>query len=166
MPTDYKYKAVACDVADKRALEAYRVKRATWLSWINTDEHHAIRNILSGMIWTDVSFRSLTQFAIHDENSALHNRLLTEALIGGHVATQVLAIRRLVDKRRNGVISLLRFINDMRKHFDLFTRENYICFDGLPCDYEAVRQTEIENRLGKDFFWGAMDGPDAHGLSR
>ena len=105
MSTDYKYKLADCDVTDRRALESYRAKRATWLSWINADEHHAIWDVLSGMVWTDVSFRALTQFAIDAENSALHNTLLTEALIGGHVATQVLAIRRLVDNRGDDVIS-------------------------------------------------------------
>jgi hypothetical protein len=83
MNADYKYKLAVCDVADKRTLESYRAKRATWLSWINTDEHHAIWDVLAGMVWTDVSFRSLTQFAIDDENSALHNTLLTGRLSQG-----------------------------------------------------------------------------------
>ena len=67
MHTDYKYKLADCDVTDRRALESYRAKRATWLSWINADEHHAIWDVLSGMVWTDVSFRALAQFAIDAE---------------------------------------------------------------------------------------------------
>jgi hypothetical protein len=51
MNADYKYKLAVCDVADKRTLESYRAKRATWLSWINTDEHHAIWDVLAGMVW-------------------------------------------------------------------------------------------------------------------
>jgi hypothetical protein len=166
MSTDYKYKLADCDVTDRRALESYRAKRATWLSWINADEHHAIWDVLSGMVWTDVSFRALTQFAIDAENSALHNTLLTEALIGGHVATQVLAIRRLVDNRGDDVISLRKLIKDIRSHFGLFTRENYVCFDGLPYDYEAVQLKDMPNRVGKGFFWGATEGPEAYGTSR
>ena len=118
------------------------------------------------MVWTDVSFRALTQFAIDDENSALHNTLLTEALIGGHVATQVLAIRRLVDNRGDDVISLRKLIKDIRSNFGLFTRENYVCFDGLPYDYEAVQLNDMPNRVGIGFFWGATEGPEAYGTSR
>ena len=49
------------------------------------------------MVWTDVAFKSITNFAIADEKSALHNQLMIDALFDGHVATQVLAIRRLMD---------------------------------------------------------------------
>jgi hypothetical protein len=166
MSVDYKYKLADCDVVDRRALESYRAKRATWLSWISTDEHHAIWDVLTGMVWTDVSFRSLTQFAIDDENSALHNTLLTEALIGGHVATQVLAIRRLVDNRGDDVISLRKLLKDIRSNLSLLTRENYVCFDGLPYDYEAVQRKDMASRARKGFFWGATEGPEAYGTSR
>jgi hypothetical protein len=147
MSAGYEYQLADCDVTDKRALKSYRAKRATWLSWINTDEHHAIWDVLSRMVWTDVSFRSMTQFAIDDENSALHNSILTEALIGGHLATQVLAIRRLVDNRGDDVISLRKLLKDIRSHFTLLTRENYVCFDGLPYDYEAVQRRDMEKKL-------------------
>jgi hypothetical protein len=166
MNTDYKFTLADCHVTDRRALESYRAKRATWLSWINADEHHTIWDVLSGMVWTDVSFRSLAQFAIDDENSAFGNTLLTEALVGGHVATQVLAIRRLVDNRGDDVISLRKLIKDIRSNFDLFTRENYVCFDGLPYDCEAVQQKDMPNRVGKGFFWGATEGPEAYGTSQ
>jgi hypothetical protein len=99
MRDEYGYRLEECDVPEERrgALESFRAKRLTWLSWIDTDEHHAIWTVLSSMVWTDVSFRTLTQFAIDDENSSLHNSLLTEALFNGYAATQVLAIRRLMD---------------------------------------------------------------------
>ena len=166
MCAGYKYKLAECDVTDKRALESYRAKRATWLSWLNTDQHHAIWDVLSGMVWTDVAFRSLAQFAIDNDASGLHNSLLTEALMGGHVATQVLAIRRLVDNRGDDVISLRKLIKDLRSNFALLTRENYVCFDGLPYDYEAVQRRDMEKRIGGGFFWGATEGPEAYGTSR
>jgi hypothetical protein len=166
MPSDYKYKLADCDVADKRALESYRAKRATWLSWLSTDQHHAIWDVLSGMVWTDVAFRSWAQFGIDDDASGLHNSLLTEALIGGHVATQVLAIRRLVDNRGDDVISLRKLIKDLRSNFALLTRENYVCFDGLPYDYEAVQRRDMEKHIGGGFFWGATEGPEAYGTSQ
>jgi hypothetical protein len=135
-----------------------------WLSWIDTDEHHAIWRVLSSMVWTDVSFRALTHFAVNDENNGLNNSLLAEALLDGHVATQVLAIRRLMDDGNSGIISLRRLVKDLKRNFALLTRENYVCFDGLPYDYEAVQQKEME-RAGKGIFWGETSGPGAHGTS-
>jgi len=165
MPSDYKYNIADCDVADKRALQSYRAKRAMWLSWLNTDQHHAIWDVLSGMVWTDIAFRSLAQLGIDNDASGLHNSLLTEALIGGHVAMQVLAIRRLVDNRGDDVISLRKLIKDLRSNFALLTRENYVCFDGLPYDCQAVQKREMEKRMEGGFSWGATEGPEAYGTS-
>ena len=166
MTDDYSYSIDQCDVNDKRALQSYRDKRRLWLSWINADEHHAIWQVLSSMTWTDVSFKTLTQFAIDDENSGLHNTLLTEALLNGHVATQVLAVRRLMDDGNSDIISLRRLVKDVKRNFSLITRENYVCFDGLPYDYEAVQHREMLEHLGKGPFWGERSGPRGHGVSR
>ena len=169
MAGDYAYPIAQCDVtAEKRAaLESYRDKRHLWLSWINTDEHHAIWRVLSSMVWTDVSFKVLTHFAVNDENNGLNNLLLAEALLDGHVATQVLAIRRLMDDRRQrDIISLRRLVKDLRRNFALLTRENCVCFDGLPYDYEAVQHKEMMERAGRGCFWGETSGPGAHGPSR
>jgi hypothetical protein len=117
------------------------------------------------MVWTDASFKVLTHFAVNDESNALSNTLLCQALLDGHVTTQVLAIRRLMDDGRNDIVSLRRLVRDLRRNFDLFTRENFVCFDGLPYDYEAVQRKEMMER-GTGAFWGETSGPDAHGTSR
>ncbi len=107
------------------------------------------------MVWTDVVFKTLTSFAIGDDGNALNNHLMAEALLDGHVATQVLAIRRLVDDRHGDIISLRRLVKDLRRNFALFTRENYVCFDGLPYDYEAVRHEFSEmQENGEGGMWG------------
>ncbi len=81
----------------------------------------------------------------------------------GHVAIQILAIRRLIDRRNADVISLPRLLKDLRKHFHLFTRENYVCFDGLPYDYEAARQSWFLNNFGSGNGggWAPNEGPHA-----
>jgi hypothetical protein len=118
------------------------------------------------MVWRDVAFKTLTSLAVADEANALNNHLLAEALLDGHVATQVLAIRRLVDGGNRDIISLRRLVKDLRRNFHLFTRENYVCFDGLPYDYEPVLQKEMIERGGKGAFWVETSGPGAHGTSR
>lgn len=166
MVGNYKFTITQCDVPQERraALESYRAKRLHWLTWLDTDEDHAIWTALSAMVWADVSFRTLSQLAIDDEKSCLSNSLLAEQLINGHVATQILAIRRLVDNRSD-VISLRRLTKDIRSNLRLFTRENYVCHDGLPYDYAAVMQGEAAAYAGKGVFWGATKGPDAWGMS-
>jgi hypothetical protein len=116
------------------------------------------------MAWADVSFRTLTQLATDNDNSGLHNYLLSEALINGHFATQILSLRRLVDNRKD-VISIRRLLKDVRSNFKLFTRENYVCFDGLPYDHDVAHARVLEKNIGKKVFWGPKSGPDAYGNS-
>jgi hypothetical protein len=120
------------------------------------------------MIWKEVGFRALSNLAGDDAN-ALNNPLLMEALLDGHVATQVLAIRRLMDDSGSGVISLRRLLKDVKANKNLFTRENYVCFDGLPYDYRAVRDARLrkfaEEGVKVKFFWGSIEGAEADGTS-
>jgi hypothetical protein len=168
MTANYGYPINQCDVPPERraALERFRSKRRLWLSWIDEDEHHAIWTVLSSMIWTDVSFKVLTHLAATDEKNALNNTLVAQALIEGHVATQVLGIRRLMDNGGNDIISLRRLVKDLKSNFALFTRENFVCFDGLPYDYLAVQRKEMLERAGTGPFWGVTSGPGAHSTSR
>ena len=105
--------------------QSYRAKRRQWLAWLDADEHHAIWMNLSSMVWTDVSYRTLRQLIIdqedRNETSCLHNTLIAEQVIQGYVARQVLGIRRLLDKT-SGVISLRRLIIDLRSNWPLFTQ--------------------------------------------
>jgi hypothetical protein len=168
---DYNYPISQCDVPPERRsqLESYRAKRRRWLTWLDGDEHHAIWTNLSAMVWTDVSYRTLRQIVIgqedRNETTCLHNTLIAEQIIQGYVARQVLGIRRLMDKT-SGVISLHRLIIEMRSNWPLFTRENSVCHDGLPYDYEAVMVKEMTARGGGGAFWAATTGPDAWATAR
>jgi hypothetical protein len=94
---DYEFRIAESDVLDKVALAAFREKRRTWLVWLETDEHHAIWQVLYTMAWRDVVFRTIAELANSNPQSGLHNSLITEALLSGYFATQVLAIRRVMD---------------------------------------------------------------------
>lgn len=166
MDREYTYTPAQCDVNDKSKLQAFRDKRRLWLSWIDRDEHHAIWTTLSAMVWREVSFKTLSKLATGNGDSALHNTILAEQLFDGHVANQVLAIRRLVDDGSGGIISLRKLFKDIKRNFELFTRENYVCFDGLPYDYAAVEYRTMVEHAGKGAFWGDTTGPLAHGTSR
>jgi hypothetical protein len=172
MPEDgYAYGVDQCDVPIGRrdALLRFRERRRVWLSWLHTDKHHAIWPTLHTMVWTDVAFKALTAFAVGDDENALNNPLVAEALVTGHVAAQVLAIRRLVEDTPKERLSLRSLVKDLRRHVGLFTRENYVCYDGLPYDYLAVRDAQFERLSARGekvvFMWGATEGPEADGAS-
>ena len=166
MPDEgYKYDVGQCDVPKERhpALSRFRNKRREWLSWLETDKHHAIWQTLHAMVWTDVAFNALRGFAEDDEN-ALNNPLIVEALLKGHLAAQVLAIRRLMEDTSKERLSLRRLVTDLRRHRSLFTRENYVCHDGLPYDYQAVRNALFSKLAEKkentvSFTWGCHRRP-------
>ncbi len=161
---DYEFSLDQCDVVDRKALAAFRERRRLWLVWLETDEHHAIWQVLSTMVWRDVVFRTIAEVANSNADSGLHNSLLTEALLSGYFATQVLAIRRLMDKTNADVLSFPRLLKDMRRNLKLLTRENVVGFDGLPYDHEAVQHRVMldQIRQGGGPFWGARTGPDAY----
>jgi hypothetical protein len=111
-----------------------------------------------------MSFRVLARLAEIDVSSSLRNALLAEILIDGHFAIQVLTVRRLMDYRPD-VISLPRLLRDLKANIHLFTRENFVCHDGLPYDYEEAERRVWASRTGKGPFWGPTTGPDAYGTS-
>ena len=163
-PNGYSHSLNQCDVLDKKSLEAFRAKRQQWLLWMETDEHHAIWQTVHGLIWSDVSFRAVARIAQSDLDSPIHNPLLTEMLVSGYFATQILGIRRVMD-RSSDSISLVKLLQELSKHIDLFTRENFVCFDGLPYDYASVEQRVMlelvpqpRDQVG---FFAPMSGSDA-----
>jgi hypothetical protein len=65
------------------------------------------------MVWADVAFKTLGGFAMDDDENALNNPLVVEALLSGHVARQALAIRRLMEDTQKDRISLRRLVKDV-----------------------------------------------------
>jgi hypothetical protein len=72
-----------------------------------------------------------------------------------------------MDRGSSGIISLRRLAKDLKRNFKLLTRENYVCYDGLPYDYMAVRQARFERNAGKGGhgIWAPTEGPDGDGTS-
>lgn len=109
-----------------------------------------------------MSFRALVRARQMNERGALGNPLIAEALVEGHFAVQTLAIRRLMDTKRTGVISLVKLLKDIEANIKLFTRENFVAFDGLPYDYASAQQrTEAWPAAHDGAVWMSSDGPYA-----
>lgn len=138
--------------------------RTAWVNWLDDDEHHAIWQVLTQMVWNEVAFSTLAEIAGADNDSCLNNPLIIEAVLNGHVAMQVLAIRRLTDTTKN-VLSLSKLLQDIRNHRQLLTRENYVAFDGLPYHYEVVEEEHFRTR-GSGMMWLDTTGPGAFVTAR
>jgi hypothetical protein len=145
-----------CDVLNRTRLTEYRSKRAKWLGWyeFKKDEPNNIEGQIIRMISLDMGYRVLTKPRGEtplDANIAARNGLLGASLDIGYAATQVLAIRRLLD-RRPDVASLQRLLNDLKKNRSLITRENYVAWDGKPYDPNGWQSLPLSPEIQ---MWGS-----------
>src|ERR1039457_5487917 len=119
-----------CDVLIPAGLTEYRKKRKEWLGWYEyqEDELNNIEGQIIRMISRDIGYRVLIKprgDTPRDVNIAARNGLLGSSLDAGYAATQVLAIRRLLEGRSD-VVSLQRLLNDIKRNRNLITRETYV----------------------------------------
>lgn len=167
----FQFALEKCDVHDCIALAAYRDCRLRWLEWLSGDTHNSINRQLYGMMWDDAAFRALREarrFSTKQHPNAAVAPMLAGLLDQGFVATQVLAIGRLVDGRKN-VISLRRLLDDIEAHADLLTREIFVCHDGLPFDFDAAESAYWQREglpASGEIVRLPVAGPDAFYSSR
>jgi hypothetical protein len=151
-----------CEVLDFELLAKYRSMRAKWLSWYNfqKDDPNNIEGQIIDMTFRDMSYRMLAKprgDAAPNVEIAARNGILAHMLDQGYAAIQVLAIRRLLDKRSD-VNSIQRLLDDIQSNRDLLTRENYVAHDGKPYDPEGWRS--MPERI-ETLIWG-VDAPGLH----
>jgi hypothetical protein len=127
-----------CDVNDREKLALFRSRRKEWEKWLSARSRHSIFKQIYNLLWYDTVFRTINEARrIQSDNKSGKtgfNDPLIELFDNGFVATQALAIRRLTDPNfhhpQKAVFSLVRLIDDLSSHSNLFTRQNYICYDG------------------------------------
>lgn len=149
-----------CDVSNMTRLIDYGNKRAEWLSWYSfrKDDPNNIEGQIIAMTFLDLSYRVLTRprgdMALGPDIAA-RSGILSHMLDQGYVANQILAIRRLLDTRKD-VFSLRRLLDDIEANRGLITRENFVAYDGKPYDPEGWRSLPL-SPLGQ--IWG-IDAPE------
>lgn len=152
-----------CDVLNQAGLIEYRKERAKWLGWyeFRKDEPNNIEGQIIRMISLDMGYRILTKprgETPQGVSIAATNGLLGATLDIGYAATQVLAIRRLLDGRSD-VASLQRLLSDLKRNRNLITRENYVAWDGKPYDPDGWKSLPTTPEIQ---MWGAH-APGFHG---
>ncbi|MCP4330029.1 MAG: hypothetical protein GY791_16500 [Alphaproteobacteria bacterium] len=145
----FNYPISECDVreCDRPRLEKFRERFSVWQEWLSNDEHSIWRQI-HGMLWNDMVFRTINECRriAHKcpSPNVDFNRAVASFIDEGYVAKQLLAIRRLTETNGRGdAINIPRLLDDMKANADLFTREMYVCHDGLPFDPEPARQRSL-----------------------
>jgi hypothetical protein len=170
----YKYPIDQCDILDKDKGKSFREMRMKWIEWLHGKDHHSISKQISSILWDYALFITVNELRRIDveepENDVGINGPVIHLFDAGFVTTQAVAIRRLIEKPKNdpqwAVISLLRVLNDIEQNLDLMTRENYVCYDGLPYDYNLVHQRWLSS-LPNGSHSGSLptNGPNAFDMS-
>lgn len=164
MPTyDYEYPIDQCDVAPAQheSLKACREFRQKCLDDLFGDSDTSVATQLHALAWHSAVFKMLNEARRLEPERAV-NGALWELAACGYASLMTVGIRKLVDadKRSNSVSNVLNYVECNLK---LMTRENFVCFDGIPYDYEAVQQTEWPSTDWKEpgVRWMANKGPQA-----
>lgn len=126
-----------CDVDDKKSLDLFRIKISNWQEILTGIDRHSIYNQIQDIIWNDNVYRSFNEARrLSEETSDPSTGLagtLIELIDQMFITHQSMAIRRLIDNsKRRRECSLPRLLSEMEQSKELFTRENYVCYDGLP----------------------------------
>jgi hypothetical protein len=144
----YTYSIDQCDILDKENGEAFRQSRLKWMEWLYDDDPHSISRQIYSMVWDYALFCVVNELrriaAMKHRNGVSFNGSVIRLFDAGFFTTQAIAIRRLIEKPKRdpnwAVISLRSILNDIKENAHLVTRENYVCYDGLPYDYEAAHR--------------------------
>lgn len=168
MPThDYEYPIDQCDVAPAQheSLKAYKVFRQKCLDDLFGDSDASVANQVHALARHSAVFKTLNEARRLEPVRAVNNALW-ELTACGYASVMTVGIRKLVDRNEDSV-SVLCVLNYVERNSKLMTRENFVCSDGVPYDYEAVQKT----------WWQLMDwkkqgsrsiptkGPQAWGTS-
>lgn len=134
------------------AIVDFQEKRKEWLTWFDLGNPWSIWSRIYHQVWNEACFRSFNELRrLQIEAGQTNVPLFLDGLVSyGFIAGQVLTIRQLCEwsnpkKPERGVVSLKRFIDELKENKTLFTRENYVTFDGNPYEYEQARQKHFDN---------------------
>jgi hypothetical protein len=174
---DYTYSIDQCDILDKGKGEALRQKRLIWMEWLNGQDPHSISHQIYSMLWDYALFCVVNELrriaATEPDNGVSFNGPVVCLFDVGFVTTQAITIRRLIEKPKSNpqwaVISLRSILKDIKENTDLITRENYVCYDGLPYDHEAAHRQWLSklpsDTGGVHVSWLPTSGPNAWHVS-
>jgi hypothetical protein len=168
LSSKYRYSVNECDIpeARKKSLNEYRVFRQKCLEYLVGDSETSVMNQVHNLAWYTVVFRTLNE-ARRIEHERKVNGALWELVAAGYGGLLTLGIRKLVDKDPR-TDSLWNVIDLIKKRPELFTREKFICYDGLPYDCALAQKKYYQKLTNEEFtkpHWLPTKGTEAWGTS-
>lgn len=147
---NFKFPIKQCDISpeDHKSLESFKSLLSKWHNWMAEDEC-SISSEIIGMVTQDVTFRIINHSRKICEDSPRegigHNGLVANLIDVGYVTYMTATIRRLLDDT-SSTRSLRKLVQDLEKNQSVLTRENYVCYDGLPYETKILHQQLREYR--------------------
>ncbi len=155
----------SCDITDKELLACFREKLKHWKTCLSDEKDcHSIYNQLTRLFWDHAVYRTFNEARrlskeTDDPSTGLQGTII-DLLDRKFMDSQAIAIRRLTDQHKDAV-SLRSLADEIKGNVALYTRENYVCYDGIsfdeaPDDDDQVRylrhsrQTRYDYLSGKD----------------
>lgn len=146
------------------ALSRYAELRGTLHSFYSVTEPLSIPAQLHNLAWMHLTCVAAHRIAFAAQQtrqaSVFDNPLLRDYLWTGALASQLLAISRLLDSRKD-VIALPRLLNNLDQNQAGITREAYVTCDGVPYDAEPAASALLaaghEGFKDKDGIWFFAD---------
>jgi len=136
---DWKMEHICrCDVKDTGLLARFREKLKHWKNCLlDENDCHSVYNQLTELFWDHTVYSTFNEarrlsIETNDPSTGLQGTII-DLLDRTFMKSQATAIRRLTDKRKD-VISLRRLIIEIQENRNLYSRENYVCYDGISFD--------------------------------
>ena len=127
----------SCDVSDRSSLANMQTKLLRWKTMLAGDDPHSIEQQMLSIVSDDIDYRSFNEALRINKDRDKANAapgLIIDLLHRTFFLSQAMGIRKLLDPKASSneksVYSLRTIISDIRSHYGLITRENYICYDG------------------------------------
>ncbi len=174
---DLKMKDIySCDVEDKELLALFREKLKRWKTCLSDqDDCHSIYNQLTNLFWDRTVYRTFNEARrlseeTNDPSTGLQGTII-DLLDRNFMDSQAIAIRRLTDVSSKNidkeVYSLRRLIDEIKDNTNFYTRENYVCYDGISFDNAPGDDHHVESfRCSRQTRYDYLSGKDKNSRSR
>jgi hypothetical protein len=165
---DAKMKDIcSCDVKDKELLASFREKLKHWKTCLSDNKDcHSIYRQLTSLFRDHAIYRTFNEARrlseeTNDPSTGLQGTII-DLLDRNFMDSQAIAIRRLTDQRRD-VVSLRSLIDEIKVNISIYTRENYVCYDGFsfdkaPDDDHHVEHSRRARHTSYDYLSGKENG--------
>jgi hypothetical protein len=132
------------------SIEYFVKLRTSIRTQVFEDSENSIQNIIQSLAWNDSIYRTFNEglrLARSKPRKARIPKSLVEYIHRSHLAYVVITLRKLYDDKSKGsraVNSLRTITQKLSDNTHLFTRKNYVAYDGMPYISKAGLDWKIE----------------------